>query len=77
MQEIGRTYLRYREKDAPEKLLRVEVLLEGAVVHLQIGEEKGQWPFKLINESSMNLKIFQTVSVQSLGIPFAELATAY
>ena len=62
IQELGRTYLRYPMASGKEKLLQVEVLVDGACVHVQIQEETGKWPFYLRNHSSVPLSFYQTVS---------------
>ena len=61
IQDIGRTFVRLAQKAASDLLLSVEIILDDAILHIQIDEERATWPFELRNDSSVELVFFQTV----------------
>lgn len=49
-------------EDAPVMLAKVSVLLEDATIFIILSPENGKWPYLIINDSSVDVALFQKVS---------------
>lgn len=67
LQQVGTNYLRYKKSGQEQLLLRVDVALEGAVIHIQVHHEAKSWPFTIHNTSSVDLQFHQTVCYLQLA----------
>lgn len=63
LNHIGTFHVQLDTSDDSEMLLaKVSVLLEDATIFIVIGKETGKWPYLIINESSVDVTLFQQVS---------------
>ncbi|UZJ53507.1 hypothetical protein CBS101457_002827 [Exobasidium rhododendri] len=61
LEDIGRVYLRIAKVGHQQHLIKVEVVLEGPTIFINLGEEAGTWPFMLRNESDYTITFMQAI----------------
>ncbi|ORY77300.1 vacuolar protein sorting-associated protein vps13 [Protomyces lactucae-debilis] len=59
IQDVGRNYVKVQRRGEHQKLLKIEILLEGATLFLHINQEDKNWPFIIRNESSCDFIYYQ------------------
>ncbi|OAA57995.1 vacuolar protein sorting-associated protein vps13 [Niveomyces insectorum RCEF 264] len=57
--DLGTMYVKLAKPGQPQKLVRVEILLEGATVFLKLSMETKNWPFSMRNESDTEFVFYQ------------------
>lgn len=61
--DVGRIHVRLRLPNTDEDtLLRADIVLQSATIHVRFERESGPWPFLLRNLSSVDVQFCQTVS---------------
>ncbi|RUS21382.1 hypothetical protein BC937DRAFT_92871, partial [Endogone sp. FLAS-F59071] len=59
IQEVGKVHIKVEKGDTVRILLRIDILLEGATLFLVFHKEEGTWPYRIDNESDVDVTIFQ------------------
>ena len=54
-------HIKLEKSDAVQALLRTDILLEGATLFLVFHKEEGTWPYRIDNDSDIDVVIFQQV----------------
>ncbi|EZF77133.1 hypothetical protein H105_01647 [Trichophyton soudanense CBS 452.61] len=57
--DLGITYVKLAKANQRQRLLKVEVLMEGATIFLRISMEAVHWPYSMKNESDAEFIFFQ------------------
>ncbi|RDW68381.1 hypothetical protein BP5796_09038 [Coleophoma crateriformis] len=57
--DIGTTHVKLTKAGQRQKLIRIEILLEGATIFLHISHETKQWPYAMRNESDTEFMFWQ------------------
>lgn len=56
---IGRTHIKLHKHDEGYKLLKVDIILEGATLYLHIDDAKRNWPYSVRNFTRMDFIFYQ------------------
>jgi vacuolar protein sorting-associated protein 13A/C len=77
IQDIGKVHVRLDAEDgSPPTLMKVSMILEDATIFIIFKEEKGKWPYLIVNETSADVLFYQEVSQSiSLDSSFIDLST--
>ncbi|KAH8555467.1 hypothetical protein BGW37DRAFT_419803 [Umbelopsis sp. PMI_123] len=60
IQDIGKVHVRLDTEDgSPPTLMKVSMILEEATIFVIFKEEKGKWPYLLVNETSEDVLFYQ------------------
>lgn len=73
MLDVGETYLRIKDANDGEKLVRTDIALTGAVVYLTVSPEERGWPIVIENASDFPFVMSQVVSL--LRCTFTEISS--
>ena len=57
---VGTTHVKLAKSSQRQKLIRVEIILEGATIFLHLSIETKNWPFSMRNESDREFMFYQT-----------------
>jgi vacuolar protein sorting-associated protein 13A/C len=61
--DVGTIHVKLAKASQPQKLLRIEVLMEAATIFLHISIETTHWPFSMRNESDTEFMFYQAVRI--------------
>ncbi|TPX30777.1 hypothetical protein SmJEL517_g05746 [Synchytrium microbalum] len=62
--QIGRVWVKLgRMGSSEEDLVRAEIMLDGPTVFIQLTREEGRWPFRIVNDSDVDVVIGQNASL--------------
>jgi vacuolar protein sorting-associated protein 13A/C len=60
---IGTLYVKLESsEEVPVVLAKISILLEDATIYIVLSRDNGKWPYLIINDSSVDLSLFQQVS---------------
>lgn len=63
IQDIGKVHVRLDTEDgSPPTLIKASMIMEDATIFVVFKEEKGKWPYLLVNETSEDVLFYQEVS---------------
>lgn len=66
IQDIGKVHVRLDTEDgSPPTLMKASMLLDDATIFIIFKEEKGKWPYLIVNETAEDILIYQEVSNSS------------
>ncbi|KKA27236.1 hypothetical protein TD95_004731 [Thielaviopsis punctulata] len=59
LSDLGTTHIKLSKAGQRQKLVRVDILMEGATIFIHLVPETGNWPFSMRNESSVEFTFWQ------------------
>ncbi|KAL5628611.1 hypothetical protein BROUX41_003359 [Berkeleyomyces rouxiae] len=59
LSDLGTNHIKISKNVQGQKLIRIEILIEGATVFVHLVHETGNWPFSMRNESSAEFTFWQ------------------
>ncbi|KAJ2960621.1 hypothetical protein NQZ79_g4034 [Umbelopsis isabellina] len=77
IQDIGKVHVRLDSEDgSPPTLMKVSMILEDATIFINFKEEKGKWPYLIVNETSEDVLFYQEVGqISFLYSLFSDVST--
>lgn len=61
--DVGTVHVKLAKENQRQKLVKVDIIMEGATLFLQFNIETRHWPFSMRNESDMGFIFYQAVSL--------------
>lgn len=72
--DLGSIYVKLAKANQRQRLLKVDILMEGATIFLYISAEGKHWPYSMRNESDTEFIFFQAVSFRRSLINITNIA---
>lgn len=61
--DVGTVHVKLAKENQRQKLIKVDIIMEGATLFLHFNIETRHWPFSMRNESDMEFIFYQAVSI--------------